>query len=178
MTVPSHFASIDLAHRIQPQPDAALRAAPDHAVRQPADSKLQHAAKEFEAVFLRQMLTALERTTKVGSSGASVAGQQTYGTMVVEAVADAVASAGGLGLARTISSALAERVDPNSGLQGTLAPSEPGRHAVPEKGASQPPVGSTSTEFAQGFSLSAVPTTEIRTTNPTSPGQVADRRIR
>lgn len=183
MTAAISSATPDLSRLTSSQAEVARPTAatkPQNAA-QPVDSKLQQAAREFEAVFLRQMLAALERTTKVGDRGPNIAGQQTYGSMVVEAVADAVANAGGLGLANTISSTLATRVAPTpAGPERAVQPAGPGRVAVlgPEREVSRPQVAAASADSSQGLSPSAVPKTEIRTTSPTSPGQLADRRIR
>lgn len=61
-----------------------------------ADPKLREAAKQFEGILLRQMLTEMQKTTHMGES--SAAGGQLYATMVTEALADSVLKAGGLGL--------------------------------------------------------------------------------
>jgi flagellar protein FlgJ len=61
------------------------------------DPRIVKAARDFEAIFVRHMLKSLEKTTSVGS-GHSAAGSGTYGSMVVNAMAEAVSGAGGLGL--------------------------------------------------------------------------------
>jgi Rod binding domain-containing protein len=59
------------------------------------------AASEFEAIFLRKMLSSMEKSTKVeGSSLSSSA--DAYSSMIVGALADAVAAAGGIGLAKSL----------------------------------------------------------------------------
>jgi Rod binding domain-containing protein len=65
------------------------------------DPRLKEAAAQFEAVLLRQMLQCLEKTTNSSTTGQS-SGGSIYGSMVVNTVADAVARAGGLGLASVI----------------------------------------------------------------------------
>lgn len=67
------------------------------------------AAREFEGIFLRTMLSSLQKTTKLGSNSTLSAGQSTYGSMVVGAMADAVSTAGGVGLAEVIARALTVR---------------------------------------------------------------------
>lgn len=182
MTAAIRPTTADLSRLTSPQTEIARSTATTKPqTSQPVDSKLQQAAKEFEAVFLRQMLAALERTTKVGDRGPNIAGQQTYGSMVVEAVADAVANAGGLGMANTISTSLATRVAPTpAGSERTAQPTDSGRAAAPASRPEiiQPHAGTKSADSSQGLSPIAVPKTEIRTTSPTSPGQMADRRIR
>lgn len=70
-----------------------------------AESKrLNEAARQFEAVFLRQMLSCLEKTTSM--QGAKQAGSNLYGSMMVDAVADAVSRAGGIGLAAMLTKTL------------------------------------------------------------------------
>jgi peptidoglycan hydrolase FlgJ len=64
------------------------------------------AAREFEAIFLRSLLSSLEKTTKTSGGGSLSAGQSAYGGMVVSAMADAMTSAGGIGLAEIIAKAM------------------------------------------------------------------------
>jgi Rod binding domain-containing protein len=66
------------------------------------DPKLAKAAKEFEAIFLRTLLSSLEKTTSMSGSGKLTTSQSTYGSMVVGAMADQIASSGGIGLAEII----------------------------------------------------------------------------
>jgi flagellar protein FlgJ len=67
----------------------------------PGATRLQHAAQEFEAIFIRQMLATLDRTARISGSDRR-ATTSLYGTMVVDVMADAVAAAGGLGLGETL----------------------------------------------------------------------------
>lgn len=143
-------------------------------------TQLRAAARDFESLLLRQMLSSLEKTTKVGSAGNGVAGQHTYGSMVVEAVADAVAQAGGLGLAQLLSDAL---ITKNAISPHTTAPTA--SIAGPGGDSTRGPHPSTATantvasyNSSQGSAIHAVPTTEIRTTNSQPAGQLTDRRIR
>lgn len=59
------------------------------------DPKLDKAGKEFEAIFVRQML-----------GSAAVAGKGGFAEMGVEALANAVTAGGGLGLGRAIADSL------------------------------------------------------------------------
>ncbi|HEY6557960.1 MAG TPA: hypothetical protein VI072_11835 [Polyangiaceae bacterium] len=81
---------------------------------EPADAaqkqKLTEATKQFEAVLIRQMLTSLERTTQLSSSKGALGGSSAYSSMMVDALSDAIAQAGGLGLAKTLDGMLADRV--------------------------------------------------------------------
>ncbi len=66
--------------------------------------KLDDAASQFEAVFLRQMLSSLEKTVSIeGNKGA---GTNLYGSMLVDAVADAISRAGGIGIAPMLKNSL------------------------------------------------------------------------
>jgi Rod binding domain-containing protein len=62
------------------------------------------AAREFESLLVGQMLKSLERTGRV--AGTPGAGQQIYGSMIVEAVSDAITRAGGMGLTDLIARTL------------------------------------------------------------------------
>lgn len=64
--------------------------------------RLQQAAKQFEAMMLKRMLSSLEKTTKLDSSK----GTSMYGSMIVDAMADAIVGSGGLGLAKMIEQTL------------------------------------------------------------------------
>jgi Rod binding domain-containing protein len=72
----------------------------------PADEKSLKAAHDFEAIFIRKILSGLEKTANGGESGGLNAGGSTYGSMMVGALADAIANSGGLGLAREIANEL------------------------------------------------------------------------
>jgi flagellar protein FlgJ len=59
--------------------------------------RLGDAARQFEAVFLRQILSSVERAASV--QGGKAAGSNLYGSMLVDAVADSISRSGGMGLA-------------------------------------------------------------------------------
>jgi Rod binding domain-containing protein len=91
---------------IAPPPALGAAATREVAVERPkADAKLVAAAREFEAVFVRQLLKSAHLDGKGGDSG--------YGAMAVDALAQAVTSGQGVGLARQISDALAEAMAKN-----------------------------------------------------------------
>src|SRR5205085_1240687 len=82
-------------------------------VASPAEDKKLHQAKDaaqkFEAIFLRQMLSGLEKTNKIGQSGGSKTGGSAggiYGSMMVNSLADSISQSGGVGLADVILRAL------------------------------------------------------------------------
>jgi len=68
--------------------------------------KLDEATRQFEAMLLKRVLASLEKTTQIGNQKS--AGSSQYGGMLVEALADAIAQAGGLGLSRELSVAAAQ----------------------------------------------------------------------
>jgi Rod binding domain-containing protein len=68
------------------------------------DQKLEEVSRQFEAVLLRQMLSSLGRAAG-GTSGQS-GGSTIYGSMIVDAVAEAVSRAGGIGLGSMLAKAL------------------------------------------------------------------------
>lgn len=73
----------------------------------PPDPKLLQAAKEFESIFVRQMLKGLEKTTAAGAGTSASAGEKTYGSMIVDTLSDSISKAGGLGLADVIAQSMA-----------------------------------------------------------------------
>jgi Rod binding domain-containing protein len=78
---------------------------PSSARAEPSPEILQ-AAREFETIFLRSLLGSLEKTTQAGTNAPLKSGQSTYGSMVVGAMADSMAGAGGIGLAEIIARAM------------------------------------------------------------------------
>ncbi|HEY0467928.1 MAG TPA: rod-binding protein [Polyangiaceae bacterium] len=66
------------------------------------DPSLLKAAKEFESIFVRQMLKSLEKTTAAGGNTKPTAGQSTYGSMIVDSLSDSISKGGGLGLADVV----------------------------------------------------------------------------
>jgi len=71
------------------------------------DPKALKAAKDFEAIFLRTLLSSLEKTTSMSGGGKLTTGQSTYGSMVVGAMADQISGTGGIGLADIVAKSLA-----------------------------------------------------------------------
>ena len=67
----------------------------------PADPALHKAASEFEQILLRKMLSSLEKTGTMSGDRPS-GGGEVYSSMVVGALAEAISSAGGIGLADVI----------------------------------------------------------------------------
>ena len=84
----------------------ALHGANANKATEQVDPKALKAAKEFEAIFLRTLLSSLEKTTAVSSGGKLNTSQSTYGSMVVGALADNISSTGGIGLADIVAKSL------------------------------------------------------------------------
>lgn len=78
--------------------DSTAAHAHTRGAKPPGDAKVHKAAQEFEAMFVRQILTA----AKVGGHDKASG----YDGMAVDAIASAVTQGGGLGLARQIEDAL------------------------------------------------------------------------
>jgi Rod binding domain-containing protein len=72
--------------------------------RAPSPEALK-AAREFESLLLRHVLKSLEKTTKIGPPAAG-GSSSTYRSMMVDALADGISQAGGLGLADLIARSL------------------------------------------------------------------------
>jgi Rod binding domain-containing protein len=81
-------------------PLTSIRAVGQAQETDPNQIRLTRAARELEGVFLTQMLKSLEKTTSLEGSRSS--GHSPYGTMVVEAMANAISAGGGIGLADVI----------------------------------------------------------------------------
>ena len=72
----------------------------------PTDPALLKAAKDFESIFVRQMLKSLEKTTAAGAGAKASPGQSTYGSMIVDTLSESISAAGGLGLADVIAKSM------------------------------------------------------------------------
>jgi peptidoglycan hydrolase FlgJ len=70
------------------------------------DPAMLKAAKDFESIFVRQMLKSVEKTTAAGMGTQAAAGQSTYGSMVVDTLSDSISKGGGLGLADVIAKSM------------------------------------------------------------------------
>jgi Rod binding domain-containing protein len=78
--------------------------------RVPSDlSKGRKAAQEFEAQLIGNLLGSLEKTFATVPGQGSVAGDDNYNYLGVQALASALAARGGFGIARLISAHLEER---------------------------------------------------------------------
>lgn len=91
--------------KIAPGPGGVVEAQSAEPAQQqgPTNSaRMAEAARQFEAVLLRRMLSSLEKTTQMQSGK----GGSMYGSMIVDAMADAITSSGGLGMAKVIEDSL------------------------------------------------------------------------
>ena len=71
------------------------------------DPRLEKAAREFESIFIRQMLKTLEKAGEATGGGHSVSsGGSVYGSMMIGSLADAASSGGGIGLGHLVLEAL------------------------------------------------------------------------
>jgi Rod binding domain-containing protein len=85
------------------------------AAKEQVDPKALKAAKDFEAIFLRTLLSSLEKATSVSGGGKLNTSQSTYGSMVVGALADNISGTGGIGLAEVVARSLATQSVSTSG---------------------------------------------------------------
>lgn len=83
--------------------------------------KLAAAAKQFEAIFLRQMLSAARKTDFGGEKLFGSQGLDTFRTMQDEHFADQAAKTGAFGLAAMIEKQLAARLIPSSPAQKAIS---------------------------------------------------------
>lgn len=70
------------------------------------DPRLEKVAREFEAIFMRNLLKPLEKAGSVGKEGSVSSGSGVYGSMMVGALADSASQGGGIGLAHLVLEAL------------------------------------------------------------------------
>lgn len=97
---------LDVSHALALGPKEAAAAeekakALGVAGKEPIDPEKLRLAREFEQIFIRKMLSSLEKSGKA-TSGSSSSSNDAYSSMVVSALAEAVSNAGGVGLADVI----------------------------------------------------------------------------
>jgi flagellar protein FlgJ len=88
------------------------------------DPKALKAAHDFEAIFVRQMLKSVEKTTAAGCGAQASAGEKTYGSMIVDTLSESIAKAGGLGLADVIARSLVAEHPTLAAKPATGAPAQ------------------------------------------------------
>jgi hypothetical protein len=84
---------------------SAAPAAKDAATAK-VDPRLEKVSREFEAIFMRNLLKPLEKAGSVGKEGSVSSGSGVYGSMMVGALADSASQGGGIGLAHLVLEAL------------------------------------------------------------------------
>jgi Rod binding domain-containing protein len=92
----------------------------------------QKAAREFEAIFLRQLMSSLE---KGGGLGGQSSGGQVFRSMMVSALADTASEGGGIGLSELILKAMlppSAQAEPNAALHAAAPSGAEPRAAEPE----------------------------------------------
>jgi Rod binding domain-containing protein len=67
-------------------------------------------AREFEQIFIRKMLSSLEKSGHNAGNASPSASGNAYGSMVVSALAEAVSKGGGVGLAEVIARAASQPI--------------------------------------------------------------------
>jgi Rod binding domain-containing protein len=77
---------------------------PDVDAASEPSAEQRKAAREFEAIFIRQLLASLEKGS--GLSGGESSGGSVFRSMMVSALADTAAEGGGIGLSELISRAM------------------------------------------------------------------------
>lgn len=115
---PTPIGSLTLA---QQSADARGTAAAPAAGPTPEQVK---AAKDFEAIFIRQLLSSLEKSS--GLSGGDQSGGAVFRSMMVNALADTAAEGGGIGLRDLITRAMLPPAPQGKPHVHGMAPSEPG----------------------------------------------------
>jgi peptidoglycan hydrolase FlgJ len=99
-------------------PSSAMFAARDPglgaASARPGAEDVKKAAKQFEAILVRQLLAPAIEPMMKGSFGGSGAGAGVYGYMLTDVLANSVSQGGGLGLAAILESQLSPRADASS----------------------------------------------------------------
>jgi Rod binding domain-containing protein len=97
----------------------------------PAPSaEILRAARDFEQIFLRKMLSVLEKTGRPTTSGSMTSGSDIYSSMVVNALAESVSAGGGIGLGDFIAKsvtpeATSRGAPPEASSPGKPTPAEP-----------------------------------------------------
>lgn len=87
------------------------------------DPNVLKAAKDFESIFVRQMLKSLEKTTAAGGNTKATAGQSTYGSMIVDTLSDSISKGGGLGLADVVARSMMAAQGVSKPALGVFGPS-------------------------------------------------------
>jgi peptidoglycan hydrolase FlgJ len=90
-----------------------------------ATPEQRKAARDFEAIFLRQLLSGLEKGSGLAGSDKSN-GAQIFGSMMVGALADTAAEGGGIGLSELILKAMLPPSEAKPSLPSASGTAQPG----------------------------------------------------
>ena len=106
---------------------------------EPVDRRLHEAAVQLESLFLRQIVT----TSGVFKGGDSAGFLSVRSGMFADALADAVARSGGIGVAAEVERTLSGRIAPTASPSSHIAPlegafAEPSAHSVARGRARRP----------------------------------------
>ena len=97
-------------------PAARLSATGRSTSGQPSAEDVKKAAKQFEAILVRQLLApAVEPMMNGSLGGAPVSGGGVYGYMLTDVLANSISQGGGLGLGRILESQLSSPANRASG---------------------------------------------------------------
>lgn len=97
--------------RVSPAPPAAAEPTPEQ----------EKAARDFEAIFIRQLLSPLEKSS--GLTGGESSGGSVFRSMMVGALADGAAEGGGIGMSELILKAMLPPVPQGSAELSAREPS-------------------------------------------------------
>jgi Rod binding domain-containing protein len=89
--------------------EPALSAA--NAAEKARTAHIREVARDFEAIFIRQLFAVMNRTLEQGGMFGQGAGADIYSDLLNEAVADKIAARGGIGLGESIYRRLAVRLE-------------------------------------------------------------------
>lgn len=143
------LTSIGSLTQAQQTADAQAAAAQSGAGPSPEQLK---AAKDFEAIFIRQLLSSLEKSS--GLSGGDQSGGAVFRSMMVNALADTASEGGGIGLRDLITRAMLPQAPQGKPHLGQAATGAGAALAVPPPtGAFQSEALGALTEPALGQSL-------------------------
>lgn len=90
-----------------------------------AQKKVQKAAQDFEAVFLRQMISSMRKAGEALSDGSTGEAEKMSMDMAWDGLATQMAASGGIGLAKMLEPWLAGDADSMRGLESILPPELP-----------------------------------------------------
>lgn len=124
--------TLPLLGSVNHQPSLDVRASAEPTFRELTEKhpEAAQAAQQFEAVFLKQLLSSVEKASMI--SGGSETQSQVVGSMMSTALSDQMSQAGGIGLSEVILRAmLANLPDEPKPAEGTQPASDPATRPIP-----------------------------------------------